>query len=81
VNAAADPCGQTPELGSTLLLLAQDETRLAPAKLVAPSPNSDIVDTSEFTLQGATPISHLDRCPRALFSKLHLGQVRTWSAG
>lgn len=82
VNTAAHPCGQTPEPGSMLLLLptaVQDETGLAPVKLPAPSLNGDI-DAGEFTLQGTTPISHLARCPRVLFSKLHLGQVSTRSA-
>lgn len=58
---------------------AQDETGLAPVKPGTPRPNSD-ADAGKFTLQGTTPISHLAPWPRALFSKLHLGQVSTQSA-
>ena len=78
-NVSAHPRSQTPEPVSMLLLLptaVQDETGLALAKPAAPSPNGD-TDAGEFTLHGTTPTSHLARCPRALFSKLHLGQVST----
>lgn len=62
-----------------LLPAVQDETGLALAKLAAPSSKGD-TDAGDFTLQGTTPISRLPQCPRALFSKLHLGQENTQSA-